>query len=124
MIKRGVVSVQGLSCFGRHGVLRHEQIVPQEFVVDLELELNLASAIEFDSVDATVDYSKACRVAVEVIESNSFSLIETLAHTIGVTLIAEFASVDRVMVKVQKVAPPMQFHIASISVSLAVERGK
>lgn len=105
-------------------MLRHEQIVAQEFVLDIELELDLASAIEFDNVDATVDYSKVCRVAVEVVEGNSFALIETLAHTIGIALLAEFIVVDRVAIRVQKVAPPMQFHVASVSVNLAVERGQ
>ncbi|MDA8027085.1 MAG: dihydroneopterin aldolase [Actinomycetota bacterium] len=122
MTKRGVISVRGISCFGRHGVLRHEQIVPQEFLINLELELDLDSAIEFDNVDATVDYSRACKVAVEVVEGNSFSLIEVLAHTIGATLLAEFSIVDRIEVTVQKVAPPMQFHVASVGVSLGIER--
>ncbi|MDA8196808.1 MAG: dihydroneopterin aldolase [Actinomycetota bacterium] len=123
MTKQGVISIQGLSCFGRHGVLRHEQIVAQEFLIDIDIDMDLGPAIEYDNVDASVDYSKACKIAVEVVEGNSFALIETLAHTIGATLTSEFDSIDRVRVKVRKVAPPMQFHVASVSVTIAVERG-
>lgn len=122
MTKRGVISVRGLSCFGSHGVLRHEQLIPQEFLINLEFELDLDSAIELDDVDATVDYSRACKVAVGVVEGNSFSLIEVLAHTVGTTLLTEFPVVDRIDVTVQKVAPPMQFHVASVGVSLGIER--
>ncbi len=77
------VVLQGMSFQGRHGVRPAEREHPQEFRVDVEVECDLAQAGRTDRLEDTVDYTRVRAVAKEVIEGESFKLIESLADRIA-----------------------------------------
>jgi dihydroneopterin aldolase len=65
---------------GRHGANPGEKDAPQEFVVDLDVEVRVRG----DDLGATVDYRGLAALAREAVATSSFDLLETLAsHVAG-----------------------------------------
>lgn len=77
------IVLQGMSFHGRHGVRPAERDRPQEFNVDVEIDCDLADAGRSDRLEDTVDYTRVRAAAKEVIEGESFKLIESLAERIA-----------------------------------------
>jgi dihydroneopterin aldolase len=77
------IVLQGMSFQGRHGVKSAEREHLQEFKVDLEVECDLSAAGRTDRLEDTVDYRQIRAAAKDVIEGESFKLIESLADRIA-----------------------------------------
>lgn len=82
--------LSGIRAEGRHGASPGEKDVPQPFVVDLDLDLEV-EAMD-DSIDATADYRVITDSVREIIEQGSFDLVETMADAIA----RRVASIPRV----------------------------
>lgn len=76
------VFIEGLRLSGKHGVHEHERQNEQEFIIDIHGTLDIRTAALSDNLTDTVDYSHFAVIAREVVEKNSFDLIERLADTI------------------------------------------
>ena len=79
-----------MAFFGCHGVLPEEKSIPQQFVVDLDLHLDLSQAAENDDLALTVDYSQVYLMVKDMVENRSYNLLETLAHNIAQVLLDSF----------------------------------
>ena len=115
------IVLTGVRGFGLHGVYPEERRDGQEFVVDLELELDLAVAAATDEVAATVHYGELAEAVVAVIEGEPVDLIETLAQRIADVALASDL-VDRVVVTVHKPAAPIPVPFGDVAVR--IERGR
>lgn len=73
------IRLHGLRCEGRLGVTDEERDLPQEIVVDLEIEVDPAE----DDLAATADYEAVLRVVRGFVATESFRLLETLARRIA-----------------------------------------
>lgn len=91
----------GAKFFGYHGVLISERTEGQEFVVDVELEGDLAGAGRTDALEQTIDYRQAYDVVRQVMEGEPKQLIEALAEEIAQGLLA-LDRVEAVTVRVRK----------------------
>lgn len=77
------ILLSGLVFFGRHGCFAAERELGQNFVVDVELEIDLQRAAQTDDLADTVDYVSIYNRAKAVIEGPSAALLEHLAAQIG-----------------------------------------
>ena len=75
--------------YGQHGLTRAEQVVGAWFSVDVELAVDLSSAMVSDQVAATVDYGLVARRIVEIGTKNRVNLIERLAGLIVEAMLRE-----------------------------------
>src|SRR5215475_9243847 len=73
------IMLSGIRASGRHGANPGEQLEAQEFVVDLDLSVE----VHGDDVDSTTDYRAAADEARRAVESNSFQLLESLAEEVA-----------------------------------------
>jgi dihydroneopterin aldolase len=73
------VLLSGITALGRHGANSGERDDAQEFVVDLDVSLEVGS----DSLDRTVDYRVLADVARDTIAGTSFVLLESLAEAVA-----------------------------------------
>ena len=73
------------------GVYDWEREIRQTVVIDLEMSCDCARAAESDSVEDTLDYKAIGKRIIAFVRSSEFHLVETLAHRLAQTLIAEFA---------------------------------
>lgn len=100
------ILLEGMSFSGRHGVRPAEREHDQVFVVDIEIEADLAAAGRTDQLADTVDYSAVRGVAKRTIEGESVKLLETLATRIADGVLA-LPKVRAVAVRVAKRPPSM-----------------
>jgi 7,8-dihydroneopterin aldolase/epimerase/oxygenase len=69
----------GIEASGRHGFSEGERDQPQPFAVDLVLAVDAAG----DDPGSTADYREVARLVRDVVQTTSFSLIETLASRVA-----------------------------------------
>jgi 7,8-dihydroneopterin aldolase/epimerase/oxygenase len=71
--------LSGIRASGHHGARRGEKDAAQEFVVDLDLDVDAAG----DEIEATADYRAIVETVRSVVQERSFDLIETMANAIA-----------------------------------------
>jgi dihydroneopterin aldolase len=96
------IVLDGMVFQARHGVHEHEKVTAQRFEVDVELLLDLQPAGLEDDLERTVDYSRVYESIRTIVESTTFNLIEALAEAIAHELLADFAALEEVVVRVRK----------------------
>lgn len=111
------ILIAGVRELGVHGVLPEEQTRPQPFEVDIEMQVDLASAAESDALDDTVDYAAVCEAVSRVVSSESYSLLERLAARIAEVCCAD-PRVQAVTVEVRKVHPPVRAMVKHVGVRI------
>lgn len=97
-----------LQFYGYHGVLEEEKRLGQKFIVDVELFLDLKVAGTTDDVKDTVSYADVYADVKNLVENQQFHLIEALAETIGDSILKQYQSLRKVMVRVKKPEAPVR----------------
>ena len=78
------ICIAGLRVRGNHGVLDHERLTGQDFVIDAVLWLDTAAAAASDDLSLTADYGDMAVRLAEIVAGPPVALIETLARAIHV----------------------------------------
>lgn len=116
------IELRGLRVLGVHGVLPEEQVKPQPFELDLDLEVDLAPAGRSDALDDTVDYAGVVERAGAVISGPAtYRLLEALAEAVAATAL-EDGRVASVTVGLRKLEPPLEADIATVGVRITRRR--
>jgi dihydroneopterin aldolase len=106
-----------MSFYGYHGVLPQERELGQQFVVDVELQLDLRPAGENDDLGQTVSYADVYEVVRRVVTGAPSKLIEAVAEQIACQVLQQFA-VQQVLVRVKKPAAPVPGHFSYMAVEI------
>jgi 7,8-dihydroneopterin aldolase/epimerase/oxygenase len=122
-IRRGKVFIEGLQLHAFHGHFPHEREHGQMFEIDLEFVLDLNAAAAGDALAATVDYGEAATITRRVFCGPPRRLVEAAALDVARALIAAFARLDAVVVRVAKLAPPIAAPLRAAGVEIEVHRG-
>ena len=109
------IELRGLRVFGHHGVFEHERRDGQDFVVDVELELDTRAAAASDDVADTVDYGTLAQRVAEVVGGEPVNLIETLAERIAAVCLAD-ERVNIAVVTVHKPSAPIPLTFDDVAV--------
>ncbi|NDA39784.1 MAG: dihydroneopterin aldolase [Actinobacteria bacterium] len=116
------ITIKGIKALGKHGVLEHEKLVEQEFVVDVTLGIDLDKAIKRDELKETVNYDEVAKLIHKVITGPTFNLIEALAGKIVNEILEKFDLVEKVKVTVHKPKAPISVPFTDVSVTIKRER--
>ncbi|MGH2718706.1 MAG: dihydropteroate synthase [Actinomycetota bacterium] len=114
------IAVRGLKVFGYHGVRELEKRQGQDFVVDLEVIMDLRPAGLSDDLARTLDYSELTRRATEVIAGERYDLIEALAERLA-AVVLEYPGAARAIVRVAKPAALAARGVEEVSVQIERE---
>ena len=76
------IFIEGLRVAGKHGVGEAERKVEQEFEISAKMGVDTLRAAQSDKLEDALDYSPVKKKIIEVIQTNSFYLIEKLADTL------------------------------------------
>jgi dihydroneopterin aldolase len=117
-----LIFVKGLLLHGHHGVMPHESVVGQRFVIDLELRLDLSAAGASDKLTETVSYADVVGEAAKVFTGRRFKLIEAAAQAVGDAILARFPRVEEVRVTLHKPHAPISAIFDDVGVSIALAR--
>lgn len=93
------VHVHDLRVFGHHGVHDAERTAGQDFLFDVDLDVEERGA--GDDFTEAVDYVEVARVVKEVSDGRQFTLLEALATAVADELARRFQPV-RIVVGVRK----------------------
>ena len=116
------IFLRGMRFMACHGVLPHEQEVPQPFEVDVEMGLDLRAAGESDDLDDTVNYAKVYDVVSTVLTVTRKYLIEALAEEIADDLLRDFDVLRWVRVTVHKPTAPIDGIFSDVGVTILRRR--
>jgi len=115
------IRLEGIRFRARHGASRAERDLPQDFVVDLEVLLPIASLPHSDSRARVFDYDHLATLVVDEGTSVSYKLLETLAERLINRVLADTPAI-LVQVRVKKFGPPTSASVDAVSVELVGKR--
>ena len=90
-----------------HGVYPQEKKQPQQFVISLEMSVDLAPAGRSDDLSDTVDYGALYMDVESFVQNNTFELMETLAAGVA-NVVLQQDRVEEVVVRIEKSAAKTQ----------------
>ena len=89
-----------------HGVLPQEQVVGNDYLVNLTVDYDFTSAMETDELSGTVSYADLFYIIKEEMATPS-KLLEHVAGRIGRRIFAEYPAIQQIQLAINKVNPPM-----------------
>ena len=116
------VILEGIEIEGQCGLTQEERSRSQPIRIDLEMDCSNHQAGLTDNIQHTIDYAQVITRLLEIGTRNQFSLVESLAEHISLTLFDEFPILGLRM-WVRKTHPPLQSIVDSVGVRLARVRG-
>jgi dihydroneopterin aldolase len=117
------ITLRGLRIRGRHGVYDFERREGQDFVVDVDLEVDLHAASVSDDVRDTVHYGELADALADVIAGEPVQLIETLAQRLADVCLAD-GRVAAATVTVHKPQAPIPHQFADVAVTVRRDRSE
>lgn len=115
------VRIAGVRGRGHHGVFPEERRDGQEFVVDLDLGVDLARPGRSDDLSHTINYAEVAERVLARIEGDPVDLIETLAESIAADVLAR-PLVEWVAVTVHKPEAPVGVPFGDVQVQVRRRR--
>lgn len=116
-----IIEVNGIKLYANHGCLDEEAVIGGNYVVDVKLEADLSEASASDDLTKTIDYVTVNQIVEREMAIRS-KLIEHVGKRIQDALVAEFTQLEYLWLKVEKVAPPINGNVDSVSVILTWEK--
>jgi dihydroneopterin aldolase len=108
----------GIRAAGHHGANPGEKDRAQEFVVDLDVEVEVSG----DEIAATADYRVLIRTARAAIEQERFDLLENVADAVA-RAVASREGVLRATAIVHKPAAAASNDVQGVAAAATAERG-
>jgi len=112
------IHLEGMKFYAFHGHYPVEQVVGNEFIVELKIETEDYEAINSDKLNDAINYQTAYEI-VKAEMNVSSNLLEYVASRILKALYARFSLIRRAEVKISKLNPPMGGEIEKVSVILS-----
>ena len=117
------ILIEGLVCYGYHGVHAEEQRLGQRFIVDIVVGTSLREAGASDDLTHSISYSGVARLARSIVEGPPRHLIESVAEEVAAAILAEFSRAEAVTVTVRKPGAPIAGMVFD-SVAVRVRRSR
>lgn len=92
-INNSYILLKDICCFAYHGVAPQENIIGNEYIINLKLKVDISQAIQTDDVVDTVNYAEI-HEAVKAEMSIPSKLLEHVCGRIAKRLLAEFPAIE------------------------------
>lgn len=112
-----LLTINGIECFGHHGVFAAERRDGQIFRIDLTLGLDTRPAALSDDLHDTVDYGSLVASVKAAVETDPVDLIETLAQRIADVCCLD-PRVDWAQVTVHKPNAPIEATFSDVALTI------
>ena len=112
------INISKIKCSGRHGIYDKEKQNDQKFLVDIYI--NISDFTE-DNINKTLNYEEVVNLVINMVNTKSYDLIETLAKNISKKIVFKYAKseaiIQEIMVTVHKPDTILKDRTEGISVS-------
>ncbi len=112
------ITIKNLEIFSNHGVLKEENVLGQKFLISCEIRLDTRDAGKSDDIEQSVNYADICHTIKEIMEQNTFSLIEKAAETISENILLKYEKIKSIKTEVKKPWAPILLPLEYVSVSV------
>lgn len=116
--------VKGMRFYGYHGVFPEENRLGQQFIVDVELLMDMQRAALTDELQYALDYSELHSFVKAIVEGPPFKLIEALTAQVASKVLEHYTMVNEVTVRVTKPHPPFDVHFDGVTVEMNRKRAQ
>ena len=117
------IQIKGLRVYGYHGVLEHERVEGQYFIVDATIKVDAERASATDDIANTVSYAAIAQLISDNVRNNPVNLLETLSQRLAdEVLFAASPWAKSVKIKVSKPDAPIDLYFDTVSVTAKAKR--
>lgn len=116
------ILLKDLRFHGKIGVFESEKRDGQLFIVNIEIQLDLAPAGQKDDLSLSINYADVYQLARELMEESTCDLIETYAESLAKLILHKYNSAQRVIVGVDKPDAPIEGNFGSVGVWIDRDR--
>ncbi|HEX8768156.1 MAG TPA: dihydroneopterin aldolase [Jatrophihabitans sp.] len=117
------ITLTGLRVRGRHGVFDFERTEGQDFVVDVDLEIDTTAAAASDELADTVHYGELAEALAAVVAGEPVNLLERLADRLCQVCLSD-SRVAAATVTVHKPQAPIALSFSDVAVTIRRERAE
>ena len=115
----GIIRLNQIKLHANHGCLYEEELIGGNYEVDVEMHTDFQEAAENDILSKTIDYVTVNKIVEEEMAIRS-KLIEQVAWRIGKRMKDELPSLEKAIVTVKKMNPPINGNVRDVSVTISI----
>ena len=120
-INNSYILLKEIRCYAYHGVAPQENLIGNEYIIDLKLKVNISKAAQTDEVADTVNYAEVHHVIMTEMAVTS-KLLEHAGGRIVEKLFQQFPTIEEIELRLSKRNPPMGADIESAGIELHCSR--
>lgn len=120
-IDNSYIYLKEIRCYAYHGVAPQENLIGNEYVIDLKLKVDISRASQTDDVEDTVSYADVYEL-VKTEMAISSKLLEHVGGRIATKLFEVFPTIEEIKLRLSKRNPPMGADIDAAGIELHCSR--
>jgi dihydroneopterin aldolase len=120
-INSSYILLKEIRCYAYHGVAPQENLIGNEYIIDLKLKVDISKAAQTDEVADTVNYAEVHQVIMAEMAVPS-KLLEHVGGRIVEKLFQQFPTLEEIELHLSKRNPPMGADIESAGIELHCSR--
>ena len=120
-INNSYILLKEIRCYAYHGVAPQENLIGNEYIIDLKLKVDISKAAQTDEVADTVNYAEVHQVIMAEMAVPS-KLLEHVGGRIIEKLFQQFPALEEIELHLSKRNPPMGADVESAGLELHCSR--
>lgn len=120
-INSSYILLKEIRCYAYHGVAPQENLIGNEYLIELKLKVDISKAARTDEVTDTVNYAEVHQVIKNEMAIPS-KLLEHVSGRIIQKLFDQFPCIEKIELRLSKRNPPMGADIESAGIELQCSR--
>lgn len=112
------IIIEGLELFCNHGVFSEENVLGQKFLVSAKLYTDTRKAGKTDDLTASIHYGEAAARIKEILEMNTYKLIERAAEVVCENLLLTYPLLSKVTLRLDKPWAPVGLPLKTVAVEI------
>ena len=117
----GKIKLEEIELFAYHGCLEEEKLKGNWFMVNIDIETDINIPSKTDQLTDALDYKIVYEIVKQEMEIRSH-LLENVTKRIIDALFLKFYQLEKAVVKVSKMNPPIGGKVKCVSVELSQQR--
>ena len=118
------IYLKDIEIFANHGLFQEEKVLGQKFILSLELSLDIKECAKTHDLTKSVHYGDLCHKVIDLFQSESIDLIETVVDKIAKFVLDNYSIVNEVKVLLKKPWAPIGRHLDYAAVETTRSRHK
>ncbi|MCR9152814.1 MAG: dihydroneopterin aldolase [Bacteroidetes bacterium] len=116
-----LIKVEGIRLYAYHGCLDEEAKIGTDYLVNVQVWGSVDASFSSDDLGKTMDYVSIYAIVEKQMMARA-KLIEVVAHRIMLDIFKEMPIVQKAIVEIQKMHPPINGDVRNVSFQLKRKR--